>query len=124
LYIYVRIQVVLHNGRPPFLCIVLFFFLGCPPLGLQLPRLAGRRKETMRNNIMCGAYMAHARKQTNDVSSDTASVCCSTVFLGATAQGYQWTVNERCCRGSQENIKKINKYKMYNNNRCIYKGII
>lgn len=82
-------------------CII---FLGCPPPGLQQPRLAemDARKQCV---IVCVVHTWFACKQTTDVSSDTVCVC-ATVFLGATAQGYQWTVNERYCRGSRENIKK------------------
>jgi len=60
-------------------CII---FLGCPPLGLQQPRLAERRRKTMRDSI-CVVHTWFTRNQTTDVSSDTVCVCvCHSIPRG------------------------------------------
>ncbi|CAH1722459.1 unnamed protein product [Aphis gossypii] len=123
--VYARTHVGVHNGRPPFLCIVLFFspMPSTRPTTTYCRDSRGDAKETMRNNIMCGAYMAHARaNRRRTFVGRSVSVCVCVCVCRGTPRGHCSGVpvdreRERCCRESQENIRS----KKNNNNKIIKK---
>lgn len=108
--VYARTHVGIHNGRPPFLCIVLFFFADALHSAYNCRDSRGdARKQCVIILRVVHTWLARARKHTTDVRRTRCrSVCvCAAVFLGATAQGYQWTVNESAVAARVE--KTLNK---------------